>query len=277
MIGIQPAIDTILGIVNGFIAAIPNILLAAIVVGIAASIGNVVRNSSTTIAERSGLKEGATLIVSRFARLVVIGFGLLIASSIAFPDVGPTQLLELLGIGTIAIGFAFQDIFQNFLAGILILLTQPFEVGDQIIMDDYEGTVEDIKIRATNIRTYDQRLVVIPNSNLFTNSVTVNTAYEYMRCQYDININYQEDIEKAREVILNGINRVDAVLTDPAPEVLVVELDLDAIVFRMLWWAHPDYENRIRITDKVITSVKYSLDEAGIEPPDEILMLSGRD
>ncbi|MBR7552348.1 mechanosensitive ion channel, partial [Mycobacterium tuberculosis] len=77
---------------------------------------------------------------------------------------------------SVAIGFAFKDIFQNLLSGILLLLSEPFRIGDQIISGNFEGTVEDIQIRATTIRTYDGRKVVIPNSQLYTSPMTVNTA-----------------------------------------------------------------------------------------------------
>ena len=101
---------------------------------------------------------------------------------IAIPSFQPAQLIQLLGISGVAIGFAFLDILQNFLAGILILLTEPFRLGDQIVVGGYEGTVEEIETRATSIRTYDGRRVVIPNSNLFTESVTVNTVSRSAGC-----------------------------------------------------------------------------------------------
>ena len=87
--------------------------------------------------------------------------------------------MQVLGIGSVAIGFAFRDILQNFLAGILLLVTQPFRIGDQIVASNYEGTVEDIQTRATFIRTYDGRHVVVPNADLFTDTVVVNTAFEH--------------------------------------------------------------------------------------------------
>ncbi|MFP3354118.1 mechanosensitive ion channel, partial [Pseudoalteromonas sp. SIMBA_153] len=95
----------------------------------------------------------------------------------------PAKLIGALGIGSVAIGFAFKDIFQNLLSGILLLISEPFRIGDQIVSGDYEGTVEDIKIRATTIRTYDGRQVVIPNSDLYTSALTVNTAYKQRRLQ----------------------------------------------------------------------------------------------
>ncbi len=106
-----------------------------------------------------------------FARLVgagIILLGFLVGFSIAAPSFQASDLIKILGIGSVAIGFAFQNILQNFLAGLLLLCTEPFRVGDQIRLDNFEGTVEAIETRATTIKTYDGRRVVIPNADLFT-------------------------------------------------------------------------------------------------------------
>ena len=91
---------------------------------------------------------------------------------IAVPNFTPGQLVQLLGLSGVAIGFAFRDMLQNFLAGILILLTEPFRIDDQIIFGDYEGTMENINTRATYLKTYDGRRVVISNAERFTNSAS---------------------------------------------------------------------------------------------------------
>jgi len=107
--------------------------------------------------------------------------GFLVAASIVAPSFQAADLIKILGIGGVAIGFAFQNILQNFLAGLLLLWGEPFRVGDEIKIDSYEGTVEDIQTRATIIKTYDERQVVIPNADLFTHSVIVNTAHDLRR------------------------------------------------------------------------------------------------
>ena len=112
-----------------------------------------------------------------FARLVgasTLLIGFLVAVSVVAPSFQASDLIKVLGIGGVAIGFAFQNILQNFLAGILLLWSEPFRVGDEIKLDPHEGTVEEIQTRATIIKTYDGRRVVIPNADLFTHSVIVN-------------------------------------------------------------------------------------------------------
>lgn len=133
----------------------------------------------------------------------------------------PARLVSILGLGGVAIGFAFKDIFQNLLAGILILLRHPFRVGDEITTGDFTGTVEAIEARATFIRTYDGRRIILPNSDVYTKPVTVISAYDLLRSEYDLGIGYGDDLSKAKAIALDALKRVDGVLSDPAPDVLV--------------------------------------------------------
>jgi len=176
-------------------------------------------------------------------------------------------LVSILGISSVAIGFAFNDILQNFLAGILILLTDPFKIGDQIVYENYEGTVEDIQIRATVVRTYDNRQIVIPNGELFTNSVTVNTAYKMRRSQYDVGIGYSDDIAAAQQLCLDVMREIDGVLDYPAPDTIMTEMGDSAVVFRVRWWTDPRQANVLRIQDQVLRTIKNRLTENGFDIP----------
>ena len=140
-----------------------------------------------------------SLVLGRLAQALVLALGLLVAATVVAPSFHTADLIKVLGVGGIAIGFAFRDILQNFLAGILLLLHEPFRLGDQIKMDEFEGTVEAIETRATIIRTYDARRVVIPNGEVFTKALIVNTAYEKRRSEHIVGIGYGDDIEEAKK------------------------------------------------------------------------------
>jgi small-conductance mechanosensitive channel len=199
---------------------------------------------------------------------VVILIGLFVALSIVIPSFKAGDLVQLLGISGVAFGFAFRDILQNFLAGILILLTEPFQIDDQIVFKNFEGTVEEIQTRATTIRTYDGRRVVIPNSELFTNSVTVNTAWENRRLEYDVGIGYGDDIDRAKQLIMEAIANLDDVLKEPAPDVLVMELAGSTVNIRVRWWINPPRRAEALDTrDKVLTAIKNKLTANGIDLP----------
>ncbi|MEO0563788.1 MAG: mechanosensitive ion channel family protein, partial [Chloroflexota bacterium] len=198
---------------------------------------------------------------------IIIGIGVLISLTVAIPTFQPSELFQLLGIGGIAIGFAFQNIFQNFLAGIILLIDQPFGIGDEIIAKDYEGRVEDIQLRATTLRTYDGRRVVIPNSDLFTDSVVVNTAFGYRRSEYDIGIGYEDDIERAQEIMLSVMRETEGVLDNPAPDTVMMEMGDSAIIIRARWWSRPRKAVVMHTQSNVLRSIKNQLTEEGFNIP----------
>jgi hypothetical protein len=125
------------------------------------------------IGERSYSKQNLVLVLNRVGTSAIIFIGFLIAMVIAIPGFTPGQLMSALGIGSVAIGFAFKDIFQNLLSGVLILLGEPFKIGDDIIVSGMEGTVEDIQIRATFLRSPDGRRIVIPNATVYTSAIQI--------------------------------------------------------------------------------------------------------
>jgi small-conductance mechanosensitive channel len=201
-------------------------------------------------------------------RWTVMLVGLLVALSVALPTFRAGDLVQLLGISSVAIGFAFKDILQNFLAGVLLLITQPFRLNDQIVFREYEGTVEQIQTRATLLRTYDGRLIVIPNAQLFTESVVVNTGFDRRRLEADVGIGMGDDIEKARDLILQSIHRVPGVLQEPGPDVLVVRLADFSVVLRARWWIEPPRRaNALDLQDRVLATIKQTLTDNGIDLP----------
>lgn len=266
-ISLSAATQTISDMVTGAIALLPNLIIGVVIFIIFWVVGRLVR-SFVRKQTRDRDTRNVGLVFGRLIQgaLVIVGF--LIAATIVFPEFAPADALAALGIGGVAIGFAFKDILQNFLAGILILLTEPFQLDDQIIFGSYEGTVEHIQTRATTIRTYDGRRVVIPNAELFTNAVMVNTAYDQRRLQYDIGIGYGDDIAKAKEIILETLNSRDEVLKNPEPEALVVELAGSSINIRARWWIQsPRRADVIGSMDWVLENICNRLVAAGIDLP----------
>jgi small conductance mechanosensitive channel len=255
--------------INGFIALLPNIFLAFIVFTIFVYIGRAIKRLVKRLTSHYRYARNLGMVLGRLAQGTTILVGLFISLSIVIPSLKAGDLLQLLGISGVAIGFAFRDILQNFLAGILILLTEPFQIDDQIVFKGFEGTVENIETRATTIKTYDGRRIVIPNSELFTNSVTVNTAFENRRLEYDIGVGYGDDIERTKQLMMEALHSVDVVLKDPAPDVLVMELADSAVNIRARWWIKPPrWSDALDSRDKVISAIKQKLYvENGIDLP----------
>lgn len=188
------------------------------------------------IGERSYSKQNLVLVLNRVGTSAIIFIGFLIAMVIAIPGFTPGQLMSALGIGSVAIGFAFKDIFQNLLSGVLILLGEPFKIGDDIIVSGMEGTVEDIQIRATFLRSPDGRRIVIPNATVYTSAVTVNTAYPRRRCQFVVGIGYEDDVQKAKDIIMAILDKDQSILSQPAFSVNVTQLADFSINLTVTWW-----------------------------------------
>ncbi len=265
---VSAAWNKIQGMLNGFIVMLPNLVLAVIVFAIFFFGARWFKFLVKRLTRRHRQARNLGMVLGRLAQGIIILIGLFVALSVVIPTFKAGDLVQLLGISGVAIGFAFRDILQNFLAGILILLTEPFQINDQIAFKGFEGTVEDIQTRATTIRTYDGRRIVIPNSELFTNSVTVNTAFEHRRLEYDVGIGYGDDIEEAKQLMLEAIDSVNEVLKDPAPDVLVMELAESTVNIRARWWiAPPRRADDLYSRDKVLTAIKNKLTANGIDMP----------
>lgn len=266
--GVSTAWAKIEGMINGAIAMLPNLVVALIVFLIFYAIAREIKWLVRRITTKHRHARNLGLVLGRLSQGIIILVGLFIALSIVIPSFKAGDLVQLLGISGVAIGFAFRDILQNFLAGILILLTEPFHIDDQIVFKGFEGTVENIQTRATTIRTYDGRRIVIPNSELFTNSVMVNTAFENRRMEYEVGIGYNDDIDLAKQLILEAIASVDEVLKDPPPDALVVALAESTVNIRARWWVKPPRRTEVlQSQDKVLTAIKKKLTANGIDLP----------
>lgn len=259
-------IDKINSLVEGFFWILPNLAIAAFVFLLFWGGAWGAKRAVVGVAERRHRGDLGRLL-GGFVRWAVVLFGVLVVAAIVFPSVKPGDVLGTLGVGSVAIGFAFKDILQNWLSGLLILYRQPFRRGDQIVSGPFEGTVERVEPRATLIRTYDGERVVIPNSDIYTRAVTVRTAFPKRRSEYDVGIGYGDDIERACAVIVEALRRLDGVEQDPAAEAIPWALDGSSVNIRVRWWSDPDMSNVVQSRGRVIAAVKNALSQAGIDLP----------
>jgi len=254
--------------VNGIIQELPNLVLASLIFFAFYIIGKRTNTIVRMMTDKRQKARNAGIILGKLAQSGVITAGILVALTAAVPSFQPGSLIQLLGIGSVAIGFAFHDIFQNFLAGILLLFTGPFHVGDEIFVDKYEGTVEDIETRATTLRTYDGRRSVIRNSDLFTNSVTVYTAFRSRQIQCELVIDYDEDIRQVKTLLLESLNTIENVAKEPAAEVLVTAVTGSGVVLQIYCWTGLVQQRQIlHLQDTILTTIKDTLMVNNIQLP----------
>lgn len=211
-------------------------------------------------------KSVAELLLNLISTSIWIA-GILLAVIIVFPTVTPGNALTALGLGSIAIGFAFKDIIENFLAGILILLREPFKLGDFIECKDIEGFVEVINIRETYIRQVDGQRVVMPNAQLLTEPVTVRTDQPVRRITVTCGVAYGEDVDQSREVIYNAVKELKTIDPKHDVEIFAHQFGESSVDFEVTWWTSSLPLEIRRSKDEVIAAVKRALDEAGIEIP----------
>ena len=258
--------------VIGFQKLLPNIVVALVVFAIFWLVAWVVGRVFTRWAKRRG-RDNLGEVLGSFLKWIIILFGVLIALTIVIPSLNPADLLAGLGVGSVAIGFAFKDILQNWLAGLLLLIRQPFQVGDQIIVSGYEGTVEWIETRATIITTYDKRRVIIPNADVYSSAVTVNTAHPLRRSQYDVGIGYGDPIDVARDAILAALSETPGVEKKPDYEVLVWDLAASWVTLRVRWWTNSVRTDVVHTQAEALERIKAALDKAGVDMPFETQVL----
>ena len=264
--------------VNDFIVRLPYFMVAIVVLLVFWLLSLIFKSVVSKLLSKSHTHRNLVRVFQRIGGALIFFIGLMIAMVIAIPGFTPAKLVGALGIGSVAIGFAFKDIFQNLLSGILLLLSEPFRIGDQIVSGEFEGTVEDIKVRATTIRTYDGRQVVIPNSQLYTSALTVNTAYKRRRLELTVGIGYEDDIRKAKEVILQALEKAETVSKLAEPSVVATEFGASSIDLKVRWFINDGTQaNKVASIHEVIVEIKDQLDAAGVNIPFPIRTLDFSD
>ena len=212
---------------------------------------------------RSSLKD----LIKQLATITLWIAGFLMATVVVFPGMTPAKALTVLGLGSVAIGFAFKDIFENFFAGVLILWKYPIEKGDVIEHAGNVGKVEEITIRNTLIRKSDGELVVAPNASLFKSNVEVLTNRKKRRVRISCGVAYDEDVAQSREVIRAAVAGCESVSGPKSVEIFAEEFADSSINFEIAWWTGSAPVEIRRSRDEVIEAVKKALDDASIEIP----------
>lgn len=206
------------------------------------------------------------LFVTLF-KVIIWTSGILIAVTILFPSLTAGKLLAALGLGSVAVGLAFKDIFENFFAGILIMLRKPMRIGDFIECEGIQGKVEHISVRETYLRKTDDQLVLVPNSFLFKNPLLILTDLELRRFDIVVGVAYGEDVSAAQAVIAKAVESLNTVNHDKPIEVYAREFNSSSIDFTVRWWAESTPLSMHQSRDQVVTAIKEALDNENIEIP----------
>lgn len=204
-------------------------------------------------------------LLGRLAAFVVFSIGFVYALSRVGVSIAP--LLGIFGLFGLALAFAFQDILENFIAGILMSIRKPFESGDQVTTVGFSGVVEDINLRTIDLRTFAGERVFIPNAMVWKEPIVNHTLLGIRRTTIDIGVGYQSDLEVATTTIVEAASSVEGVSPDPGPEAFVHAFGDSGIDIAVRFWHQPAISDEWRVRDSVAKAVKAALDQAGIEIP----------
>lgn len=246
----------------------PQLLISLFVLFMTYLVAKLVKNIASRLFKRTRLRPSLISLFVLFSSITIWVLGMMVAAIIAFPGLTPTKMLAGLGIGSVAIGFAFKDIFENFLAGIIILLRKEMRIGDFIACEGYEGAVEAILVRETHIREADGELVILPNSLLFKNPLTIRTDLDLRRTTIICGVGYGENVDEARKVIKQAVTGCKSVMRESKPvEVFAHEFADSSVNFEVTWWTGSSPLDIRASRDEVIASIKAALDCSDIEIP----------
>jgi len=220
-------------------------------------------------------RAGQIVLILGYAMIVLDHFG-----------IDFTVAVAALGIGGLALSLAAKDTLADAISGIVIMIDQPFRIGDRIEIQGLGtwGDVIEVGIRTTKIHTRDNRLVIVPNSTIGNNQVVNYTFPDpQYRVQMDIGVGYGQDIEDVRRIIVTTLRNVAGILSDRPVDALYIEMGDSTMIFRVRWWIesyedtrrvydrvnttlqHESYEDTRRVYDRVNTTLQQAFDEAGIE------------
>ncbi|MAH92943.1 MAG: mechanosensitive ion channel protein MscS, partial [Hyphomonas sp.] len=252
---------------SAFFKSLPNLTIALVILIVTLIAGRIVRAIVSTAMHRARVRDALVTLAQNLISIAAWIVGVAIAMTVIFPSVSPSDIIAGLGLTSVAIGFAFKDVFENFLAGVIILGREKLRIGDVIECEDVYGRVESILIRETHVRETDGELVIVPNSYLFKNPVNIETDRTLKRQELVVGVDYDTDMRKAKSVLQDALASCESVEQSETMDVQCVSFGGSSIDFKLLWWSGSRPADQRATYDEVAFAVKDALDEAGITIP----------
>lgn len=256
--------------VDAFILGIPNLLSALIIFVVGLYLARVLSNLMRRVLVRRNAPVSVTHLLSQLILWTVVVAGTITALQRFF---NVTAFLTGLGILGFTVGFALQDIMKNFAAGIILLLQQPFHVGDFIGVAGFDGTVLAIDLRTTEIKALDGRIVTLPNADILTNPIVNYTRADRRRIELSVGVSYKTDLEVARKAVLDAIQSVPGYVPEPEPLIGFSSFGDSALELNILFWIDTRKTNPFAARDSAFSLIKSAFDRSGIDIPFPIRMV----
>lgn len=248
-----------------FLALLPDLIAALVIFAIGLYIASLTRRLVRRGLERRTKNPQPVTLLSQLSYWLVV----ILAAAISLQMVGfnLTAFLAGLGIAGITIGFALQDVSKNFIAGLLMLIQQPFDVGELIEVDRFTGKVEAIDLRATQIRTLDGKLVLIPNGQVMVSAITNYSRAPARRVAISTGVAYESDPGLVHQTAIAAIANIEGLLSEPAPDVLFEGFGSTTMDLTIYFWIDTGKTNVANATDAGLLAIKMAFEHAKIDMP----------
>ncbi len=239
---------------------LPALLGALVVLALTWLLAAIVRHAVLVWAQKTEGDRTTEVLISRLCYGGVWTLGAVVALGVM--GLNFAALLGTLGLTSVAIGFSLRDVLSNYISGVILLAARPFRIGDQVVINSYEGTVTQIQLRATTVQTYDGRLVYIPNQEVFQSSITNNTASPIRLSSVTVGIDHDADLPDLFHRIQQQMQQIEGVELDPEPLVLVRELTPSTVNLEAQFWVNSRKQSFLQVTSQVLAAIKLTLQAA---------------
>lgn len=243
---------------------LPKLSVALLIFLVSLYLSKVVNGLLLRALERRKVNAGAERLIAESARWSILVYGTILALQ-QFTDV--TAFLAGLGILGFTVGFALQDVMKNFAAGVLLLLQKPFRVGENISVSGFDGTVTAIDLRSTEIKTFDGRIVILPNADVLNQAIINFTRSVHRRVELPVSVAYGSDLEQVRAITLAAIAQIPGLLSEPAPQVVFRHFGDSAVNFTVFYWVDTTRIGLFTAQDAGLKFITQAFQQQGIEIP----------
>jgi len=252
-------------LVSAILHVVPAILAAVVVFIIGLFVAAWLAKMLQKTLERRNVRRELVILFSRLLRWsVIIAVAILALQMVGF---NVSAFIAGLGVTGLVIGFALQDISRNFTSGVLLMIQEPFSLGDYISVAGHEGEVIDIQMRATELMSLDGLRILIPNGDVFTSTIINYTKINRRRVSLDVGVAYDTDLQKASDVALHAIRAVPGLLNDPPPVLFFHNFGESSIDFTIRYWFDTAENDIFTAMDIGVRAIKQAFDREGIEIP----------
>ena len=254
---------------------LPQITPLAVAVGLAVAVvgwllGRLLGAGVAWLFARRGRSPSSARVFGKLVAAGVTVLSLGAAVTVVFPSVKPVDLLGGIGVISIAAGIAFQTVLGNMFAGMVILARDRFRVGDQIQVGEHAGNVVEMGLSSTAVKTFDGRLVLIPNQMLHSQAVTVQTGFSAVRSSLRVDVETGNDLARTREIAVRAMSELPQVLRDPAPQALLASVGVSTVGMDLRFWSGARQMETKEAMDAVIHAVLTAFERNGVATGDDV-------